>query len=143
MNKLYGLLMAGVSMDAQPAYYVKRFYPVAHTPKSRAMRDALMTDVPEDRVALLASFLCSEVKNTRFGEEILLLDSENTYAPFTRDPSRPADDPKLLIYDLVKPLPMLQELCKWLDDDLEERLELAGWLDVMAAVCLQILRETA
>lgn len=142
MNRLYGLLT--YSVDLQNAgYYAKKCFPPRHTPRSREICDALLKKVPTDRLPMFACFICTEVMDTQFGKEIKALDPENTYAPFSRDPSQPADAGGLLLYDLTSSLQDLKYLYTYLEKDIVDRLVLPEWLDVVAAVCLQMLREAA
>jgi hypothetical protein len=98
-------------------------------------------DIPQDRLLMFACFLCNEVMGTIFGDEIKTLDPENTYTSFTRDPDAAASE--ILLYDLTRSAKELRYLYTYLDKDIVDRLVVPEWLDIMAAVCLQILREAA
>ena len=148
MNRLYALLTYSVDTEAlhegDPGYYyVKKCFPPRHTPRSREICDALLRKIPADRLLMFVCFICTEVLDTEFGEEIRALDPENTYAPFTRDPTsaNPTEDSNLLLYDLTSSLQDLRYLYTYLDNDIQQRLVMPEWLDVMAAACLQMLRE--
>lgn len=78
-----------------------------------------------------------------FGEEIRSLDPENTYTGFSRDSRQSAESASGLIYDLTCSADALKPLQVALDADIRDRLVTPTWIEVMGAVCLQLLRETA
>ena len=141
MNRLYSLLTYRTDLSASTSYYVKKCYPPRHTPHSQEICDALLQSVPQDKVLLFACLVCTESLSTEFGEEIRMRDPDNTYGHLSRDPAASAEATSSSAWDLTRPAAELKYLYKYLDDDIKERLVLPEWMDVMAAVCLQILRE--
>ena len=141
MNKLYSLLTYSVDLSSSTSYYVKQCYPPRHTPRSREICDAIMKGIPQDRFLLFACLLCTESLSTEFGEEIRSRDPENTYTALSRDPSASLEAADSVVWDLTKPVVELKYLYQYLDDDIKDKLVVPCWMDIMAAACLQMLRE--
>lgn len=142
MNYLYGLLISPLGTLSDSEYYKKEYTYIPHTLKSRKIRDALVAFIPEARLPLFACFICHEILDTCFGPEICEFDKNNTYKEVTRDPSKSATDSNLCLWDLTKSAKQLKSLYKWLDEDILDKLVVPEWLEIIGAVCLQMLRET-
>ena len=141
MNTLYGLLISTVPESVRDSYYIKKYYPEQHTDRTLKICTDLMQNIPVEKQMLFIYFICSSVKDTVFGLEITELDSENTYGNFYRDPNATEDDSMQTLWDVTESAEKISKLIKWLDEDIKTRLVLPGWLDVVSAICLQLLRE--
>ncbi len=145
MNRLYGLLVSG--FDRPPdTYYCKTYTNVQHSKVSQAITDEFLKDFrgadprkDPDRVPLFACVVCHLAMTTRFADEIRELDPVNTYEAFGRKPDVPesGDD---CMYDLTKSAEELMPVVKSLDKDIQDRLVLATYPELVAGICLQILR---
>lgn len=141
INKLYSLLMDSQTVSGNTRF-TKMTTPVFHTKKSREVQSILLRaakDAAQEKLALLASFVCYMVRFTDFGEEIMSLDPVNTYVPVERNNTDV--DSSMCISELTSTTYVTTELKRYLDKDIIERLSVATWLDYMAAGCLQMLRE--
>lgn len=139
-NRLYGLLTYGFNLEG--SYYKKLHTPVFPSDNSKAIQKVLLTGVPDNRVPMLACFLCYESLFTEFGPEIRELDGNNTYAPVPKPAGIVVVSADSLLYDLTGPVSRYKFMYRYLDDDIVERLSVPTWLDVMSAGCLQMLRLT-
>lgn len=142
MNILYSFLMNGETPDTAYEWYKKANSTVMHTTRSNKIRDILTQGVAKE-LPMFAAQICYMVLYTQFGEQIKQLDSNNTYF----DPGRPAEadhnDTRYCMYKLIKPASEYRQLRNYLDDDIANETDFSSWLSIMAAGCLQILREVA
>jgi hypothetical protein len=139
-NRLYGLLTYGHNLEG--SYYKKLHTPVFPTNNGIEIQKIILSGVPEERIPMLACFLCYEVMFTEFGAEIRELDGNNTYNPVSKNPSLGVLDQNNLLHDLTGPVSDYKFMYRYLADDIVSRLSVPTWLDLMAAGCLQMLRET-
>ena len=138
MNILYGLLVD----DQQPSgWYAKKYTPTFQTPTSKALQRLIMSNMTADRIPMLACIICHEVLSTCFGAEILELDPNNTYNKPSRAPGTAPNDPKALAHDLLGSAQDHKAFNQYLDADIKARLVAPTWGDMLAAACLQMLRE--
>ena len=143
LNQLYALLTTDAPpVSSSDAYYVKYITPCIHTERSKALLHVLTSSVPPARLRAFACVLCSNVRYSGFGAEILALDADNTYHRFVRDPSATGMDIGGCIYDLTGAVDDFAGAARqYLDNDIVERLSSPNWMEVAAACCLQMLRE--
>jgi len=142
MNDLYALLTYK-QPDGDGSYYVKRHSPAKHTDTSMVLADAIMANVPDSRACMFASVLCNAVLYTRFKDDILVYDANNTYAPVKRPPGALGDAPGFCMHDLCLNAQEMRKLTQRVSSDIMDRITTHTWLDDMAAVCLQMLKESA
>lgn len=141
MNTLYSIL---VSPSKPSGWYAKQIEDVTPlvSKRSQAIKDILLTGVPGNSLSMFVCVVCYMVLASTFGEEIKKLDSNNTYF----NPARPKDaahnDPLFCFHQIVQPASVLQAIKYHLDTDIQERMNPESWVDLMAAGCLQLLRET-
>lgn len=140
MNLLYAILMAGSQASGDYAWYSKRITGYIPTTRLQDIRDILVQDTGA-ALPMYVCMVCYMVLYTQFGKEIKELDSNNTYTDITRPADSDHDDEKYCVYKLIKPAESYQQLLHYLDDDISSRLDRSSWLDLMAAGCLQLLRE--
>ena len=140
MNLLYAILMRGTQASGDYVWYHKESIGYIPTERMQAIRDILMQGVG-DALPMVACQVCAMVLYTQFGTEIKALDSNNTYTDVTRPPDKTHDDPAYCMYNLIKPADAYKQLRRYLDEDIVSRADLTSWLDIMAAGCLQMLRE--
>ena len=142
MNILYSFLMNGATPDPDYAWYAKQTDSVLHTTRSNKILEILTQDIAKE-LPMFAAQVCYMVLYTQFGDQIRKLDSNNTYF----DPGRPSDkahnDTRYCIYRLIKPAEAYRQLRNYLDEDIADETDFSSWLSLMAAGCLQILREVA
>lgn len=141
MNKLYAILISGHESTIAGSYYAKKYFPAVHTDRTRKICEDMLHGIPESKLPMFVCYLCTAVGDTIFGQDIIRLDPENTYVEFTRDPAASGDDARETLWSITKSEKDMRWLYKWLDQDIKDRLMLPGWLDIMAALCLQMLRE--
>lgn len=140
MNKLYGALMQDATITSDYSWYEKHWDGYLSTERIRAIRDIIVQDAG-DKLPLLASVICNMVLYTQFGRQIKELDSNNTYSDVTRPKDSDNNDSKYCIWDVIKPVAAYQQIRMYLEDDIASTVDTASWLDLIAAGCLQILRE--
>ena len=139
MNTLYGLLADAVSISG---WYMKKYNPLFHTDKSKALQTLMLSEVPAAKIPMFICVVCSVVISTGFGEEILALDPNNTYNPVGRPPGTSSEDQAFLMCDLIGTEKSYKLFQRYLDEDIKKRLVVPTWTEHLAAACLQILRET-
>ena len=142
MNDLYALLTYK-QPTGDGSYYVKRHTQAKHTYASTEIADAITAHVPDNRICMFACVLCNAVLFTRFKADILAYDKNNTYTPVKRPPSVLGDDSSCCMHDLCLTDTEMHSLLKYVDKDILDRITVHTWLDDMAALCLQMLRESA
>jgi len=143
-NVLYGILTAGLRVPSTDKFYKKCTCP-SLTDKGRRLL-ALMLPADVSRRPLFASVVCAYALDTEFGAQIRSMDHENTYYKPTRHDGERSGvggelSDSLLAYDLTGNTEKWQAIISMLDSDLVDRLNAPRWIDVMAAACLQLLRE--
>lgn len=142
MNILYSFIMNGTTPDTAYAWYAKQTSTVMHTTRSNKILEIITHGITKE-LPMFAAQVCYMVLYTQFGEQIKQLDSNNTYF----DPGRPSDaahdDTHYCIYNLIKPANEYRQIRNYLDDDIANETDFSSWLSIMAAGCLQILREVA
>ena len=138
MNRLYGLLVSKV--PAPSGWYAKEHTPVSHSVKSQALYEAFTANVPVARLPLFACVVCQLAMKSMFKDEILTLDSENTYSTVVRNPESPSGSTSDVLSDLLMDHESMHQLCRYLDDDIRDRLVVPTWAETASAVCLQLLR---
>lgn len=143
MNTLYGILTWGTSGSSDYAFYDKRHDMIVPSNKMLAIRDIVMTGIPDDKKRMFAAFLCDIVRYTNFGSDILKLDDNNTYVPITRPTDADHSDSRYCLHGLIKPASAYRPLLRYLDTDITGRMIKASFTDWMGAACLQLLREVA
>jgi len=143
MNTLYGILTWGTSGSEAYSFYDKRHDMVMPTNKMLAIRDIIMTGIPDDKKRMFAAFLCDIVRYSNFGSDILQLDDNNTYVAITRPPNTEHSDARYCLHGLIKPVIAYKQLRRYLDTDIEGRMVQAAFTDWMGAACLQLLREAS
>jgi hypothetical protein len=143
MNKLFNILMRGCSIPLSFSWYAKRSEVVPATERVLELVDIVMTGVPLERRAMVASQLCNLVLYTQYGPEIKKLDPNNTYVPVTRDPNVAHTEPTYCMHDLIQPIKSYKPILGRIDDDIRNTLDEESWLDMMGAACLQMLREVS
>ena len=141
MNKLYSILVSPLKVSGWYKKQTEETRPLI-TKNSQEIKYILLTGVPATSLAMFACVVCDMVLYSTFGTEIQQLDNNNTYF----DPGRPDDaahnDPTYCFHQLIQPASALSAIRYHLDQDILDRLNLESWLDIMAAGCLQMLRET-
>ena len=138
INCLYGLL---IDDQAVSGWFAKQCTSTYPTEVTKAVRDILVKNVPEDRIAMFACLVCYSVMSTRFGDDIRALDPENTYNKPTRPPGASASDLSLLAAGLIGTAKEYKLLYRYLDYDIKEQLVIPTWDETIGAACLQMLRE--
>lgn len=141
MNTLYGILTWNTTPSSGYEYYVKRTDNLLINNKQQAIREVMLTGVPEGAEAFFAAVICDLVRYTNYGAEILRLDSNNTYTQQVRPPDANHSDPAYSFQALIQPVDVYKQLGKYLDDDLTATMNKESFLDWMAAGALQLLRE--
>lgn len=131
MNTLYGMLVAGKVQDE--GAYAHRHGHVSLSDREKALRDDLVSGISPSLVPLLATLVCWQALSTRFSEDILALDPQNTYVK----PSSLTGD---LAYSVLGGCARLEALRHYLDKDILDRLEAPVVFDWYAAYGLQLLR---
>ena len=142
MNILYNFLMNGATQDSDYAWYKKESSAVLHTTRSNKIRDILVQGVSKE-LPMFAAQVCYMVLYTQFGKQIRQLDSNNTYFDSGRPANSDHNDPRYCLYSLIKPANEYRQIRSYLDDDIANETDFSSWLSIMAAGCLQILREVA
>lgn len=131
-NVLYGIL-AG---DAGHGEYEKHFTRAQLTWPGMELAEMLRChDADQTKRRLFASAVCAAVLDTQFGNEIVQADPNNTYERPVRGTS------SICLYDATCQAEAMSGVLGLLDNDIKERLAAPQWIDVMAAGCLQLLRE--
>lgn len=142
INVLYGILTNGEQAPSAYSWYDKVADNPMHTPRIDALRTAILTGVPANQINFFACCVCSLIKHTEFGTEIMKLDENNTYNVTLQRPlTAPHSDDAYTMHQLMQPIDAYIGLKAYLDKDISDRLTAPVWLDYMAAGCLQILRE--
>lgn len=153
MNILYALLMAGETPTSDYAWYDKHHGTYIITERMQEIRDLIVQD-SGDKLPLLVCQICAMVLYTQFGQQIKELDSNNTYQDVTRPVDAAHNDDKYCLYTvtgstttpvipLIKPAAAYQKLRNYLEDDIAAVVDTSSWLDLIAAACLQLLREVS
>jgi hypothetical protein len=140
MNKLYAILMAGASATGDYAWYAKHHDDYILTERMQQIRD-LIVQGADEKLPLLVSQICAMILYTQFGQRIKELDSNNTYVDVTRPATADNNDSKYCLYDVIKPVNAYQKIRLYLNDDIASVVDNESWLDLIAAGCLQLLRE--
>lgn len=144
INKLYGVLLGEIgAMAISGAYewYKKKYTAIPTTTKIENIVSVLCKNVAPEQRVLFACLLCAAVVKTVFGKEITELDPVNTYVPVSRPPDSANDSPDFCLFMLASPLDAYTPLKQYLDADILSRLTAPTWMEMIAAGCLQILRE--
>ena len=141
MNILYSILTWNTVPNAAYADYNKKTEVVFLTSKMVAIRNILMTGVPDDKKGFFAAVLCDLVQWTNFGTEIKQLDSNNTYVTAARPVDSEHSNQNYCFHTLIQPASVYKALRRYLDDDIAGIMNKYSFLDYMAAGCLQLLRE--
>ena len=141
LNVLYGILTNGESAVAPYEWYGKQCDNPVHTAKIDAIRQILLTGVPAEKTNFFACVVCDLVRHSEFGNEIFVMDYNNTYNPPGRPLLSSHDDDYYTFHELCLPTQAFLGLKLYLDEDITARLSGLIWLDYIAAGCLQILRE--
>lgn len=139
INILYGALVSG---DDHPTTAFSRKYTIAFfSDKGAAIRDIIMQHAARataEQRQLFASALCFYVLKSAFSDDILEIDSNNTYNAFNVQ----ANDTSTLVYDKIAGLTAYKTLVRYLDQDIKDKIPpVPTWIDVAGAASLQILRE--
>ena len=150
MNILYALLMAGETPTSDYTWYDKHHDNYLLTARMREIRDLIVQDAG-DKLPMLVCQICAMVLYTQFGQQIKELDSNNTYQDVTRPPQSDHNDDRYCFFTvienkaipLIKPASAYQKLRNYLEDDIASVVDNSSWLDLIAAACLQLLREVA
>lgn len=140
MNLLYAILMGGSQASGDYTWYHKHTTGYIPTTRMQDIRTILIqgTDVA---LPMFVCKVCYMVLYTQFGNEIKELDYNNTYTDVARPPDAVHDDMKYCMHQLIRPADAYKQIRRYLDDDIASRVDLSSWLDIMAAGCLQMLRE--
>lgn len=143
MNKLYGILVFGLDDGLLQGYYDKRHVTPMISDKGLELRDAFISKIPTERLALFACCVCYLAASGSLSQEILKLDPINTYTALGRDPANPngEDDPAQCMWDMTDSAAKAYSYKKWLDDDLVEQLVVPTWPELVSVICVQLLRE--
>lgn len=140
MNILYAILMNGAHATGNYVWYDKHHNGYIPTARMQAIRD-IITQGVDEKLPLLACQICSMVLYTQFGQQIKELDPNNSYVDTTRPVDADHNDSKYCLYDVIKSVSAYQNIRNYLDDDIAAVLDKESWLDIVAAGCLQMLRE--
>lgn len=140
MNKLYGILMAGVDDASIPSFYKKLYNPVDIPDVGLKLLGSIAANVPDARRALWACSVCYLSRFTAYWKEISRLDPVTTYFCPGKDPSISFADSNGSLAGLVKGAKYYADAVFRLDQDIKDRLVVPLWHDVMAACGLQLLR---
>lgn len=131
INRLYSLLT--VDKPNTDQRYKKKTSVVWHTDRSKAIRDILVAKAESD-IGYFASLVCYEVLATQYGEDILALDGNNTYAQLSASENTMSNK--------THTAQQLAAVLPYLDQDIKDRLVAPTWIETVAAGCLQMLRES-
>ena len=133
---MYNILYGALAGDAGAGRYGKHFTRATLTSRGAELAALLRCDasMPPDKRRLYASAVCACVLDTQFGNEIAALDINNTYV-------HPVREDNTCLYDTTTGPDTMGDIVSMLDDDIRERLAAPQWIDIMAAGCLQLLRE--
>lgn len=137
INLLYSILTSDYTISPTDVYS-KRRGQLWVPPECSAIKNYLLAGVTDTDASLVASVICYEALQTRFGPEILELDSNNTYVKVTRAAGNNSD--LLCVYQHTVTTEALGQIVQYLDKDIRERLAVTSWSDITAACCLQLLR---
>lgn len=139
MNRLFSILSGPHIGDS---YHAKETESFLHTKRSGTLTDLLMADVPYDRFACYARFLCMLCLKSTLRKEFLKLDPENTYSDsWSRNPKASAIDINETVADLIPISEKLNKAAILLDDDLKEDFDVQDVTVRLARICIQILRD--
>ena len=141
MNRLYGLLTS--RLESVDGWYAKLHTPVHHTVKSAGLYGLFTAGVPDEKLPLFACVVCRLAINSMFRSEILALDADNTYDTVVRDPSAANGSAADTMSGMLCSAEDTRGMYKYLDPDIRDKLSVPTWPEFAAAVCLQLLRETA
>ena len=137
INVLYGIL---ASRGTPPSgEFSKRFTAVGLGDRGAALREAFLSGIPAERLGMFICHVCNVALESEFGNDIRMLDPENTYNRVRR-PAGMAPD-AIGLHDLTLPADSVRKFRRYLDTDIAARLEYPEWCDIAGAVCLQLLRE--
>ena len=144
INKLYGVLLGeigAIAISGAYEWYRKKYTTCKTSTKIENIVSILCKNVEPEKRALFACLLCAAVVKTVFGKEITELDPVNTYVPVTRPPDSANSSPDFCLFTLASPADAYNPLKQYLDADILSRLTAPTWVELIAAGCLQILRE--
>ena len=143
MNRLYSILTYAYPIPDNYVWYAKHTSQFVPTEKMLAIREILLSGVPSAKVAMFAATICNLIQFTCLWPAIKKLDPNNTYVT----PQRPAgsnhSNQAYCMHTLIRPASEYQPLKRYLDTETQGHINMQSWLDIMAAGCLMLLRETS
>lgn len=142
MNTLYSVLSEGVQ-TTEGERFAKRKSTVLVSDKCRTLRDVILYGIPQSSILKAACIICTEAMHSEYAFEIRALDPVNTYTmdlKISDADEHATTDAGTLFMSTER---YLQAGRKYLDDDIKSSLVCPSLFDVLSALSLQLLRETA
>lgn len=140
INALYSILVGDADISGADTWFIKRHYPIVISKEAEQLRDKLVAGIEEAKLPLFACCVCWLALNTIFAEQIIELDSNNTYVCPTRPDTADSSDSSVCSTAVLKPVKSYIDLIMLVDKDIQDRVDPQSLPSVLGAICLQLLR---